>query len=170
LAMGKIEWSVDPARAEGDAMAKMIKVGFGDEEVRNQWFTVSMIVVGVLLLLAVLVIAPFYWSHHRSERVKHRRFELVELVGRDPVADAEAAIASGEPRFLIVGDEVPGIDEFQERFGDRYQTQLVPGIVRNPVNETIRRLNKRVRVYAAAHNQHLLRKLEDAPDPEQPKP
>ena len=142
----------------------MWKVRFGDEETKKAWVTGLTITGLALATLSAAVIAPLYWSHNRSKAAEMRKFELLRLVGQNPLEDAERAFSERNHRFyILVNGEVPGVADFHAKYVRKYGLEPLEGVMVDAVDDTVRRLHRRAITYASQYNRRLLELLEPPP-------
>ena len=81
--------------------------------------------------------------------------ELRRLERADPTVDANEAIRRHDLRFLAIrgyATEVPGIDDYEERFSEKYGYRVIEGTSDALINDTDRTLQNLAIRYAKAYN------------------
>jgi hypothetical protein len=81
--------------------------------------------------------------------------ELSRLKDANPVDDANEAIRRNDLRFLAVRGyavTVPGIDDYHERFAEKYKYRIIEGTTDTPKDNEGFKLQDRASEYAKSYN------------------
>ena len=81
--------------------------------------------------------------------------ELRRLIDASPTDDAKEAIRRNDLRFLAARGyalTVPGIDDYHERFSEKYKYRIIEGTTDTPKDNEGFRLQDRAIEYAKSYN------------------
>ncbi len=111
-----------------------------------------------LLVAAIGLAAPALWRLWQRHDVA---MQLEHLAAGTVESDLDAALQTSDERFIAIEKRdtilVPGIEDFHERFGDRYDLRIIPAVGSyQQADDVEREIRRKAHAYIIDYNRKLL--------------